>query len=87
MKRLVVMISGGGSNLQALIDACQTGTLDAEHRGRLLQSRRRLTGWNGPGRPAFLRSRFRWRPTGKLAGRAATTTRIWQSWWRRSNRI
>lgn len=29
MKRLVVMISGGGTNLQALIDACQTGTLDA----------------------------------------------------------
>lgn len=29
MKRLVVMISGGGSNLQALIDACQTGALNA----------------------------------------------------------
>lgn len=30
MKRLVVMISGGGSNLQALIDAGQTGALDAQ---------------------------------------------------------
>lgn len=30
MKRLVVMISGGGTNLQALIDACQFGALDAQ---------------------------------------------------------
>lgn len=29
-KRIVVLISGGGSNLQALIDACATGELDAE---------------------------------------------------------
>jgi formyltetrahydrofolate-dependent phosphoribosylglycinamide formyltransferase len=29
-KRLVVLISGGGSNLQALIDATQSGDLDAE---------------------------------------------------------
>jgi len=29
MKRLVVMISGNGSNLQALIDACQSAELDA----------------------------------------------------------
>ena len=30
MKRLVVMISGGGTNLQALIDACKSGALDAQ---------------------------------------------------------
>lgn len=30
MKRLVVLISGGGSNLQALIDAIAAGTLEAE---------------------------------------------------------
>ncbi|MEZ4767657.1 MAG: phosphoribosylglycinamide formyltransferase [Caldilineales bacterium] len=29
MKRLVVMISGSGTNLQALIDACENGELDA----------------------------------------------------------
>lgn len=29
MKRVVVLISGDGSNLQALIDACATGHLDA----------------------------------------------------------
>ena len=29
MKRLVVLISGSGTNLQALIDACQSGALDA----------------------------------------------------------
>ncbi len=29
MKRLVVLISGSGTNLQALIDACQSGELDA----------------------------------------------------------
>lgn len=29
MKRLVVLISGSGSNLQAIIDACQHGRLDA----------------------------------------------------------
>lgn len=29
MKRLVIMISGSGTNLQALIDACKTGALDA----------------------------------------------------------
>lgn len=29
-KRLVVLISGGGSNLQSLIDACSKGQLDAE---------------------------------------------------------
>lgn len=29
MKRLVVMISGSGTNLQALIDACASGALDA----------------------------------------------------------
>lgn len=28
--RLVVMISGGGSNLQAILDACASGQLDAE---------------------------------------------------------
>lgn len=28
--RLVVMISGGGTNLQAILDACAGGTLDAE---------------------------------------------------------
>jgi len=28
--RLVVLISGGGSNLQAIVDAIQAGTLDAE---------------------------------------------------------
>ena len=30
MKRLVVLISGSGSNLQAIIDAIEGGTLDAE---------------------------------------------------------
>lgn len=30
MKRLAVLISGNGSNLQAIIDACTTGTLPAE---------------------------------------------------------
>ena len=30
MKRLVVMISGSGTNLQALIDACQIGALHAQ---------------------------------------------------------
>lgn len=30
MKRLVVLISGGGSNLQALLDAIQAGELEAE---------------------------------------------------------
>ncbi len=30
MQRIVVLISGGGSNLQALIDACATGEIDAE---------------------------------------------------------
>lgn len=29
MKRLLIMISGSGTNLQALIDACKTGALDA----------------------------------------------------------
>ncbi len=29
MTRIVVLISGGGSNLQSLLDQCQTGTLDA----------------------------------------------------------
>ncbi|MHA7879469.1 MAG: phosphoribosylglycinamide formyltransferase [Saccharospirillum sp.] len=29
MKRLVVLISGSGSNLQAIIDACHTGVIDA----------------------------------------------------------
>ncbi|MBT0720334.1 phosphoribosylglycinamide formyltransferase [Rosenbergiella collisarenosi] len=30
MKRIVVLISGSGSNLQAIIDACQLGRLNAE---------------------------------------------------------
>jgi phosphoribosylglycinamide formyltransferase-1 len=30
MKRIVVLISGGGSNLQAIIDACADGTVPAE---------------------------------------------------------
>ncbi len=30
MKRLVVLVSGGGSNLQALIDACADGRIGAE---------------------------------------------------------
>lgn len=30
MTRIVVLISGGGSNLQALLDQCQSGTLDAD---------------------------------------------------------
>ncbi|MEX2366651.1 MAG: formyltransferase family protein, partial [Pseudohongiellaceae bacterium] len=30
MTRIVVLISGGGSNLQSLLDQCQAGTLDAE---------------------------------------------------------
>ena len=30
MKRLVVLVSGGGSNLQALIDACDNGTVNAK---------------------------------------------------------
>lgn len=30
MKRLVVLVSGGGSNLQALIDACKNNHLNAE---------------------------------------------------------
>ncbi|WP_241576378.1 phosphoribosylglycinamide formyltransferase [Rosenbergiella collisarenosi] len=30
MKRIVVLISGSGSNLQAIIDACQIGRLNAE---------------------------------------------------------
>ena len=30
MKRIVVLISGSGSNLQAIIDACQRGRLNAE---------------------------------------------------------
>ena len=30
MKRLVVLVSGGGSNLQALIEACATKSIDAE---------------------------------------------------------
>ena len=30
MKRIVVLISGSGSNLQAIIDACQLGRLDAQ---------------------------------------------------------
>jgi folate-dependent phosphoribosylglycinamide formyltransferase PurN len=30
MKRLVVLISGNGSNLQAIIDACAAGVLPAE---------------------------------------------------------
>ncbi len=30
MKRLVIFISGSGTNLQAVMDACQTGELEAE---------------------------------------------------------
>ncbi|ROQ29960.1 phosphoribosylglycinamide formyltransferase [Gallaecimonas pentaromativorans] len=30
MKRLVVLISGSGSNLQAIIDACQAGTVNGQ---------------------------------------------------------
>ena len=30
MKRIVVLVSGEGSNLQALIDACQQGRINAE---------------------------------------------------------
>ncbi|MEX2322020.1 MAG: phosphoribosylglycinamide formyltransferase [Saccharospirillum sp.] len=30
MSRIVVLISGGGSNLQSLLDQCQSGSLDAE---------------------------------------------------------
>lgn len=30
MTRIVVLISGGGSNLQSLLDQCQTGSLDAD---------------------------------------------------------
>lgn len=30
MKRLVVLISGSGSNLQAILDACNSGELDAQ---------------------------------------------------------
>ncbi len=30
MTRIVVLISGGGSNLQSLLDLCQTGSLDAD---------------------------------------------------------
>ena len=30
MKRLVVLVSGGGSNLQAVMDACKVGTIPAE---------------------------------------------------------
>ena len=30
MKRLVVLISGNGSNLQAIIDACNSGLLNAQ---------------------------------------------------------
>ncbi|MCE5208826.1 MAG: phosphoribosylglycinamide formyltransferase, partial [Chloroflexi bacterium] len=28
--RLLILISGNGSNLQAILDACQSGELDAE---------------------------------------------------------
>ena len=30
MKKIVVMISGSGSNLQAIIDSCNRGYIDAE---------------------------------------------------------
>ena len=30
MKRLVVLISGNGSNLQAILDACKSGELNAQ---------------------------------------------------------
>ena len=30
MLRIAVLVSGGGTNLQALIDACQAGTINGE---------------------------------------------------------
>ena len=40
--RLGVLVSGRGSNLQALIDASADGRLNAPHRRRALERRRRL---------------------------------------------
>ena len=46
-KRIVVLISGNGSNLQALIDAVEQGLISGQIVGGFLTSRRRSV-FNGP---------------------------------------
>lgn len=84
MKKIVVLISGQGSNLQALIDACQQGQISAKIVA-VFSNKGRLTVFSAPKRQVLPLTR--WTPTLTRIARRSTqpwptpSTNISLIWW------
>ncbi len=85
MNRVVVLISGNGSNLQALIDSGHAGDIDAEIVA-VVSSDAEAFGLTRAGQAGIPTEVVDLATVVLRAGTAASSTPRWQTWWRVSSR-